>query len=86
MSGIIDCEERIDFNLAVSTGQEVAVTMDEYMDWALNRPETRVIGLFMETARNPAGLIAAFEKANERPCSTATACSGCRTWTSWPPR
>jgi acyl-CoA synthetase (NDP forming) len=66
MSGIIDCEERIDFNLAVSTGQEVAVTMDEYMDWALNRPETRVIGLFMETARNPAGLIAAFEKANEK--------------------
>ena len=66
MSGIIDCEERIDFNLAVSTGQEVAVTMDEYMDWALNRPETRVIGLFMETARNPAGLITAFEQANAK--------------------
>jgi acyl-CoA synthetase (NDP forming) len=66
MSGIIDCEERIDFNLAVSTGQELSVTMDEYMDWALDRPETRVIGLFMETARNPAGLIAAFDKANRR--------------------
>jgi len=66
MSGIIDCEERIDFNLAVSTGQELGVTMDEYMDWALDRPETRVIGLFMETARNPAGLIAAFDKANRR--------------------
>lgn len=64
MSGIIDCEERIDFNLAVSTGQELSVTMDQYMDWALDRPETRVIGLFMETARNPAGLIAAFAKAN----------------------
>ena len=66
MSGIIDCEERIDFNLAVSTGQELSVTMDQYMDWALDRPETRVIGLFMETARNPAGLIAAFEKARQR--------------------
>lgn len=66
MSGIIDCEERIDFNLAVSTGQELSVTMDQYMDWALDRPETRVIGLFMETARNPAGLIAAFAKASRR--------------------
>lgn len=66
MSGIIDCEERIDFNLAVSTGQELSVTMDQYMDWALDRPETRVIGLFMETARNPPGLIAAFAKANRR--------------------
>jgi acyl-CoA synthetase (NDP forming) len=66
MSGIIDCEERIDFNLAVSTGQELSVTMDQYMDWALDRPETRVIGLFMETARRPAGLTAAFAKANRR--------------------
>jgi acyl-CoA synthetase (NDP forming) len=66
MSGIVDCEGRIDFNLAVSTGQELSVTMDEYMDWALDRSETRAIGLFMETARNPAGLIAAFEKANRK--------------------
>ncbi len=56
MSGIIDCEERIDFNLAVSTGQELNVTMDQYMDYAIECMDTRVIGLFMETARNPAGL------------------------------
>jgi acyl-CoA synthetase (NDP forming) len=66
MSGIIDCEERIDFNLAVSTGQELCVSMDQYMDFALEQPETRVIGLFMEAARNPEGLIAAFIKANEK--------------------
>jgi acyl-CoA synthetase (NDP forming) len=66
MSGIIDCEERIDFNLAVSTGQELSVTMDQYMDWALDQPETRVIGLFMETARRPAGLAAAFAKAKRK--------------------
>ena len=66
MSGIIDCEERIDFNLAVSTGQELCVSMDQYMDYALEQPETRVIGLFMEAARNPEGLIAAFRKANEK--------------------
>ncbi len=66
MCGIIDCEERIDFNLAVSTGQELCVRMDQYMDFALEQPETRVIGLFMEAARNPAGMIAAFRKANDK--------------------
>jgi acyl-CoA synthetase (NDP forming) len=66
MSGILDCEERIDFNLAVSTGQELAVSMDQYMDYALERPETRVIGLFMETARRPKEMIAAFRKARDK--------------------
>ena len=66
MAGIMDCEERIDFNLVVSTGQELCVSMDQYLDFALEQPETRAIGLFMETARNPAGLIAAFEKARQR--------------------
>ncbi len=35
MCGIVDSEERIDFNLVVSTGQELAVAMDEYLDFAL---------------------------------------------------
>ena len=63
MSGIIDCEERIEFNLAVSTGQELAVGMHDYLDFALDLPGTRAIGLFMETARDPKALISAFEKA-----------------------
>ena len=66
MSGIVDVDERIDFNLAVSTGQELCVTMDEYLDYALDQEETRVVGLFMETARNPAGMRRALEKANTR--------------------
>ena len=66
MCGIVDCEERIDFNIVVSTGQELCVSMDQYMDFALDQPETRVIGLFMETARNPDGMIAAFKKAADK--------------------
>jgi acyl-CoA synthetase (NDP forming) len=66
MCGIVDVEERIDFNLVVSTGQELAVSMDEYLDFALEMPGTRAVGLFMETARNPAGLMRAFERARER--------------------
>lgn len=66
MSGIIDCEERIRINLAVSAGNELGVTMDEYLDFALDLPETRAVGLFIETARNPEGFRAALEKAAQR--------------------
>jgi acyl-CoA synthetase (NDP forming) len=66
MCGIVDSEERIDFNLVVSTGQELAVSMDEYLDFALEQPSTRVVGLFMETARNPAGLMRALAKAQAK--------------------
>lgn len=66
MSGIIDCEERLRVNVAVSTGNELAVSMDQYLDFVLDLPETRAVGLFIETARNPAGFRAALEKAVAR--------------------
>jgi acyl-CoA synthetase (NDP forming) len=59
-------DERMNFNLAVSTGQELAVSVEDYMDWSLEQPETRVIGLFLETSRHPARLIAALKKARGR--------------------
>ena len=66
MSGILDCEDRIRFNFAVSTGNELSVTMDQYLDFVLDLPETKVIGLFIETARNPEGFIAALKKARDK--------------------
>jgi acyl-CoA synthetase (NDP forming) len=42
------------------------VTLADYMDYALKQPSTRVVGLFMETARNPEGFVAALAKAHER--------------------
>lgn len=66
MSGLIDCDERLDCNLAVSTGQELDVRMDEYLDYALEQAKTRVVGLFMETARSPHGLRNALRKARDR--------------------
>lgn len=66
MSGIVDCEERLRFNLAVSAGNELSVTMDQYIDFALDLPETRVVGLFIETARNPRAFRAALEKARQK--------------------
>jgi acyl-CoA synthetase (NDP forming) len=63
MSGLVDSEERLRINLAVSTGNELDATMDEYLDFALDLPETKAVGLFVETARNPEGFRAALEKA-----------------------
>jgi acyl-CoA synthetase (NDP forming) len=63
MSGLIDSEQRLRINLAVSTGNELDATMDEYLDFALDLPETRAVGLFVETARNPEGFRAALAKA-----------------------
>ena len=62
----MDPDERIDFNFAVSTGLELTVSAEDYLDYALEQPETRVIGLFLETSRYPEKLIAAFRKAATR--------------------
>ena len=66
MSGIVDADERIDFSFAVSTGLELTVTAEDYLDYALEQTETRVVGLFLETSRRPEKLVEAFRKAADR--------------------
>ena len=51
MSGIVDCEERLGFCFAASTGQELCVSLEDYLDYVLDLPETKVVGLFLETSR-----------------------------------
>ena len=65
-SSLLETDGRLAFNLTVSSGQEIATTTADYMDYALSLPTTRVIALFMETVRDPAGFIAAAKKAQER--------------------
>ena len=57
---------RLGFNLCVSAGDEMTTTVADYMDWCLEREDTRVIGLFLETVRDPQGFVAALEKASSR--------------------
>ena len=57
---------RLGFNLCVSAGDEMTTSVADYMDWCLEREDTRVIGLFLETVRDPEGFIAALEKSNTR--------------------
>jgi len=57
---------RLGFNLCVSSGNEISTTVADYMDWSLEQEDTRVIGLFLETVRDPAAFVAALEKANAK--------------------
>jgi len=57
---------RVNFNLIVSAGQEIGVTMDEYMDYALEIHDTKLLCLFMETIRKPEAFVAALEKAEKK--------------------
>jgi len=53
-------------NLIVSAGQELALTAADYAAYALDRPSTRVIGLFLETVRDPASFRTVLRRANEQ--------------------
>jgi acyl-CoA synthetase (NDP forming) len=53
-------------NLIVSCGQEINGTMADYIDYALGLSSTRVIALFMETARDPESMVRAFAKAQSQ--------------------
>ena len=54
---------RLQFNLCVSCGNEMVTTVADYMDWALSRPDTRVIALFLETVRQPRAFTDALQRA-----------------------
>lgn len=54
---------RLGFNLCVSSGNEMSTTVADYIDWSLEQPDTKVIGLFLEAVRDPEAFVAALEKA-----------------------
>src|SRR5262249_22771154 len=59
-------DPRLRFALAISPGQELTTTMADYLAYAVDRPEVKVVGLFMETARDPHGFREALARAAER--------------------
>lgn len=54
------------FNYLVSAGNEIALSMADYVRFALDDPETRVLGLLLETVRDPETFRAALALAAER--------------------
>jgi acyl-CoA synthetase (NDP forming) len=65
-SALSNNDGRLAFNLTVSPGQEIATSAADFVDFALELPSTRVVGLFLETIRNPAAFAAAAKKAVAR--------------------
>jgi acyl-CoA synthetase (NDP forming) len=57
---------RVNFNTVVSAGQEIGVTMDEYMDYALEVNDTKLLCLFCEMIRKPEAFMAVLDKAASR--------------------
>ncbi|NKB79949.1 hypothetical protein HED49_20340 [Ochrobactrum daejeonense] len=66
------------FDIIVSAGGEIATGVADYLEYFVSLPETRVIGLVIETIREPERFIAALSEAERRgfrssACSSASA-------------
>jgi acyl-CoA synthetase (NDP forming) len=64
--GFLQNQRGVTFNYIVSPGNEMVTTVADYMQFALADESTRVIGLFLETVRDPETFLAALEEAAER--------------------
>jgi acetate---CoA ligase (ADP-forming) len=62
-SALLRTHRRLDFSVAVSSGQELVTTTADYLDYALDLEETRCVALFLETLRQPDRLRAALVRA-----------------------
>ncbi len=65
-SALLHNSRGIEFDLAVSTGQETVLSVADYLVHALERETTEVIALFLETMRDGPGFVAALSSALER--------------------
>jgi acyl-CoA synthetase (NDP forming) len=65
-SAMIHNDRNLGLNLAVSAGQEFVTTVADYLRYALGLESTRVVGLFLETVRDPTAFRDVLGLANER--------------------
>lgn len=57
-------DQRLKYSICVSSGRELTTGAADYIDWALDQPATKVVGLFLETAREPEQFASALAKAD----------------------
>jgi acyl-CoA synthetase (NDP forming) len=75
-SALLRTRRRIGWTSAVSSGQELVTTTADYLEHALDDPETRVVALVLETVREPARLRAALDRANRQDVAVAVLAVG----------
>lgn len=59
-------DHRLKFGLAVSSGAEIVTTAADYLGWMVARDSIRVVGMFLESVRDPEGFVTALELAASR--------------------
>jgi acyl-CoA synthetase (NDP forming) len=64
--GMLGDTRRFGFSHVVSSGEEVATTVADYIGYLIDDRETAVIAAFVETVRDVAGFTAALDRASER--------------------
>lgn len=57
-------DQRLKYSLCVSSGRELTTSVEDYFDWALDQPATKVVGLFLETSRAPKRFAESLKKAD----------------------
>ncbi|MGC4110937.1 MAG: acetate--CoA ligase family protein [Nocardioides sp.] len=65
-SALLRTRRALGYTVAVSSGQELVTTTPDYLEYALSLPETKVVGLVLETMRDAPRLAAALADAAER--------------------
>jgi acetate---CoA ligase (ADP-forming) len=65
-SALLRTHRRLEYSVAVSSGQELVMTTADHLAYALSLPQTRVIGLVLETMRDAPRLAACLAEAAER--------------------
>ena len=63
--GFVQNRNRIAYNYIISAGNELVITVADFMQFSLRDPNTRAIGLFLETVRDPETFLVALEEAAE---------------------
>ncbi len=65
-SALLRTHRRLEYSVAVSSGQELVTTTADHLAYALSLPQTRVIGLVLETMRDAPRLAACLAEASAR--------------------
>ena len=66
MGALAHNDQRLRFNILVSSGSEYTVSAADYLCWMTDQPSTKVIGLFLETVRDPCRFLQALREAAKR--------------------
>ncbi|MFM9884657.1 MAG: acetate--CoA ligase family protein, partial [Burkholderiales bacterium] len=61
--GMLADLRRFGYSHVISSGNEAVVTLTDYLEVLIDEPATKVIGLFIESVRNPERFVAALDRA-----------------------